>query len=37
MGISESDAQASLRFTMGRSTTREQLDTLLAALKRFVA
>jgi cysteine desulfurase len=35
MGVSDSDAQASLRFTMGRGTTGAQLDELLAALGRF--
>jgi cysteine desulfurase len=35
MGISDSDAQASLRLTMGRATTLAQLDEVLAALVRF--
>jgi cysteine desulfurase len=35
MGVSHTDAQASLRFTTGRFTTREELDELLSALRRF--
>jgi cysteine desulfurase len=35
MGISEAEAQSSLRFTIGRSTTKEQVEALLAALKQF--
>jgi cysteine desulfurase len=34
MGISEADARSSLRFTLGRGTTREHLDRLLDALSR---
>lgn len=35
MGVSEADAQSSLRFTMGRQTTKADIDTLLETLKRF--
>lgn len=35
MGVSEADAQSSLRVTMGRTTSRPELDTLLTLLKRF--
>lgn len=37
MGISESDAQASLRLTMGRTTAQAQLTHVLAVLKQFCA
>jgi cysteine desulfurase len=33
MGISDADAQASLRFTLGRSTTMEQLETVVQLLQ----
>lgn len=33
MGISEADAQSSLRFSMGRSTTEQDILKVLAALK----
>lgn len=36
MGLSEADAQASLRFTMGRSTTQEHIDRLMEALRALV-
>lgn len=35
MGIGEADAQSSLRFTMGRQTTKANIDALLQALQRF--
>ncbi len=35
MGVGETDAQASLRFTTGRGTTREHMDMLLAELQRY--
>lgn len=35
MGVSETDAQASLRFTLGRGTTKQDIDALLSALVRF--
>lgn len=37
MGISQADAQASLRLTMGRATSQDQLDSVLAVLKQFCA
>ncbi len=36
MGISETDARSSLRLTMGRSTTKEDLDTVLEVLKKII-
>lgn len=33
MGISDQDAQASLRFTMGRNTTQDMVDRTVAALQ----
>jgi cysteine desulfurase len=36
IGISEKDAQASLRFTMGRSTTKEDIKYVINALKSIV-
>ncbi len=36
MGSSDADAQASLRFTFGRSTTAQQVDDLLAVLRRIL-
>lgn len=33
MGLSEKDAQSSLRFTMGRSTTKADVSKVVAALK----
>jgi len=35
MGLSDSNAQSSLRFTMGRSTTQEDIDTLVDVLAKF--
>jgi cysteine desulfurase len=35
MGISDADAQSSLRATMGRQTTKKDIDEFLAALRRF--
>ena len=35
MGLSDADAQSSLRFTMGRSTTQEDIDTLVDVLAKF--
>ncbi|MCA9331098.1 cysteine desulfurase [Candidatus Saccharibacteria bacterium] len=32
MGLSEVDAQSSIRFTMGQSTTREDIDTVVKTL-----
>ncbi|MGH7241235.1 MAG: cysteine desulfurase family protein, partial [Candidatus Saccharimonadales bacterium] len=37
MGVSEADAQSSLRFTMGRQTTKAAIDALLQALRHFCA
>lgn len=37
MGLSDADAQASLRFTMGRATSAESIDRLVAALAKLVA
>ncbi len=37
IGLSESEAQASLRFTMGRSTDEAAIDQTVTALKRLVA
>jgi cysteine desulfurase len=35
MGSSDADAQASVRATMGRGTTKADLDAFMAALQRF--
>jgi cysteine desulfurase len=35
MGVSDADAQSSLRATMGRGTTKTDIDAFLAALQRF--
>jgi cysteine sulfinate desulfinase/cysteine desulfurase-like protein len=32
IGLSDADAQSSLRITLGRDTTQESLDALLGAL-----
>lgn len=37
IGLSDDEARASLRFSMGRGTTAEQLKTTVAALARLVA
>jgi cysteine desulfurase len=37
MGLSDADARASLRFTMGRSTTAEHVRTTVDKLEHFVA
>lgn len=37
IGVSDQDAQSSLRFTMGRQTTEEVIHTTVAALTRLVA
>lgn len=37
MGMSDADAQSSLRFTMGRSTTQKDIDELIAALVKLCA
>jgi cysteine desulfurase len=37
MGVSETDARASLRFSLGRSTTRAEVLALVAALPEAVA
>lgn len=36
MGVSDDDARGALRFTLGRDTTRAEVDALLAALPRAV-
>jgi cysteine desulfurase len=36
MGLSEAEAQSSLRFTMGRTTTEEDIDTTVEALTRII-
>lgn len=36
IGLSEQEAQASLRFTMGASTTSEEIDTAVTALSSLV-
>lgn len=33
MGVNDKDAQSSLRFTMGRTTTKKEIDQVIAALK----
>jgi cysteine desulfurase len=35
LGVSEADAQASLRFTLGRQTTEEQVRTVVEKLKEY--
>ena len=37
MGVSEADAQASLRLTMGRQTTQADVEATVATLSRIVA
>jgi cysteine desulfurase len=37
MGLSDDDARASLRFTMGRSTTDQDIRTVVEKLKQFAA
>jgi cysteine desulfurase len=37
MGLSDADARASLRFTMGRATTEEHVRATVEKLKQFVA
>jgi len=37
MGVSDEDAQASLRFTMGRATDEQAIDHTIDALARFAA
>lgn len=37
MGVSESDARSSLRFTMGRQTTEDEIRAVVAKLKEFLA
>jgi cysteine sulfinate desulfinase/cysteine desulfurase-like protein len=37
MGVSQEDAQNSLRFTMGRFTTEDQVRALVAKLKELVS
>jgi cysteine desulfurase len=37
LGLSEAEAQASLRFTMGRTTTSADIDMVVQALKRYTA
>lgn len=37
MGLSEPEARASLRFTMGRGTTDEQIERLVSALAKLVS
>jgi cysteine sulfinate desulfinase/cysteine desulfurase-like protein len=36
MGVGQADAQSSLRFTMGRFTTEEQVRALVAKLAELV-
>jgi cysteine desulfurase len=36
MGISDQDARASLRFTMGKDTTRQNIDRAVQALTNAV-
>jgi cysteine desulfurase len=36
MGLSDQSARSSLRFTMGRATTRRDIDRTVAALKNFI-
>jgi cysteine desulfurase len=36
MGVSEQDARGALRFSLGHSTTRAEVDALLAALPAVV-
>lgn len=36
MGLSRADAQSSLRFTMGRSTTQEDVDYLVDSLRKLI-
>jgi cysteine desulfurase len=36
MGISDEDALASIRFSFGRYTTKEELDIALDAIKKAV-
>jgi cysteine desulfurase len=36
LGLSDEAARASLRFTMGRGTTEEELDTVISVLKSLV-
>lgn len=35
IGLGQTEAQASLRFTMGRQTTTDQIDTVLGVLKQL--
>jgi cysteine desulfurase len=37
LGLSDSEAQSSLRFTMGRATTIEEIETTVQALRTFVS
>lgn len=37
LGVSDADAQASLRFTMGRGTTKQQIDKTVTTLKQILA
>jgi len=37
MGVSDADAQASLRFTLGRATTAADIDRVVATLRRLAA
>ncbi|MFZ1484069.1 MAG: cysteine desulfurase family protein [Candidatus Saccharimonadales bacterium] len=37
MGISDKDAQSSLRFTFGRTTTQQDIDNLLATLRALLS
>ena len=36
MGISEKDARSSLRFSLGRSNTREEIDHLASVIESVV-
>ncbi len=37
LGLSDAEAQSSLRFTMGRATTRQEIVTTVAALAKLLA
>lgn len=36
MGIGDAEARASLRFTMGRTTTKDDIDTVISGLSKIV-
>lgn len=37
MGLNEADAQSSLRFTMGRSTTKDEVQKVVAKLQTLLS